>query len=115
MYDISVKDSNGFEVFRGQNFTEELTKLAFEKYATYPVVHIFQSPYPEQEKKECNNAIENLTINISRDQWAKNCADFLKGYCDSKNCTTCQFYNHTESICRCRDTLPCAWTLKEGD
>ena len=48
MYDISIKNFNGNEIFRGQNLTEELTKLVIEKYANLPNVCIWQSP----EKKE---------------------------------------------------------------
>lgn len=66
-YDISVKNSNNIEVFRGQNFTEELTKLALERYAQYPNVSIWKTPETKEERQKM---FENssLSINITHDE-----------------------------------------------
>ena len=95
MYEISVKNLNNTEVFRGQNFTEELTKLAIERYSTYPIVNVWQSPEPEEPNQ------------------AKKYAEYLKNYCDSRSCFHCQLYDHDESVCTVEH--PCDWELKEGD
>ena len=50
MYDISIKNFNNIEILRGQNLSEELTKLIIEKYSNFPNVTIWKSP--DQEKKE---------------------------------------------------------------
>lgn len=102
MYDISIKNFNNIEVLRGQNLTEELTKLIIEKYSNFPNVTIWKTPQfePEPEQKE---------------HYAKDCAEFLKNYCDCKSCNSCQFHNHIECECILKVNDPCSWELKEGE
>ena len=51
MYDVSIKNFNNIEIFRGQNLTEELTKMIIEKYSNLPNVCIWKSP-DESEDSE---------------------------------------------------------------
>ena len=97
MYDISIKNFNNVEVFRGQNLTEELTKQVLDKYTHLPIVNVWQSPEPEEQNK------------------AKKYAKFLKNYCEKKSCAFCDLYDTDESICTVKEDYPCDWKLKAGD
>ena len=110
MYDISVKNFNNVEVFRGQNFTEELTKLALERYSTYPFVNVWESPEPENK--------EDFAFNTQNDERVYNCAMFIKQHCKNiERCKDCIFgkYDNSGFYCLLNEENPEWWDLKEGD
>jgi len=111
IYDISIKNFNNVEVFRGQNLTEELTKQVLDKYTHFPIVNVWQSPKSKEERSEMFN--NSLSINITNDECAMKCAKFLKDRClNIESCKDCIFCRNGNCMI---DDMPDGWLLEEGE